>query len=134
VKFQDDVRWAEQQRELTVDETGIKFFEILTAWFTRAEELYAEHDEYTTPDGIARRTRRRTLMQAVRQALADVETDKGYISMEWIGQMMLIALQHWTHGPDMEHAMTRLERRMVEQMAAIKMADLQSSAAGSATL
>lgn len=141
----DEAKWAEQERELRQDETGQKFLAILTAWFELAEQLYAETDpvvrqDFSGDDPVPVETltgaqrRRRPLMHAVRQALTEVENSHGYLSMEWLGQMLLIAMQHWTHGPLMEHALTRIERRLVEQMAAVKMAELQTSAQQDANL
>lgn len=130
MKFQDPVKWTDQEIELQADEASRAFLAFFTEWFTRAEELYAEHEEVGGERNDSVRTvRRRTLLQAVRQALVDVEILKGALSVEWIGQMLLLAREHWIlGGDDMVHGLTRIERRVMEQMEAIKLAELQQSA------
>lgn len=48
--------------------------------------------------------------------------------MEWLGQMLLVIVQHWTHGDRVWDAMSVWERRMVEQATALKLVELQGSA------
>lgn len=120
--YRDDVLWADQELELRQDETSRRFLDYLDKWFTLAERLYDEVDDSGD--------RKRSVVKSVRLALSYLEADPewGYLSMEWIGQMLLLAQQHWIHGEWMERGLTVLERRMLEQMTAVKMVELQESA------
>jgi hypothetical protein len=113
MKVVDEVQWAQQEMELRQDETSVKFHDFLVAWFTEAETTW---DDQTTA------------MDWVRAALVVTEERLGYIAMEWIGQMLVVACQHWIYGDLLLEEMTPLERRMYEQMAAVKLVELQESA------
>ncbi|QZE10490.1 hypothetical protein SEA_SCOOBYDOOBYDOO_173 [Mycobacterium phage ScoobyDoobyDoo] len=116
MRVQDELRWADHELEMQADETSRKFHEFFKAWFGLA---------HTMVDGVETQW---PVMDAVRSALRTTEDDLGFLSMEWIGQMLLVASQHWVHGDRMVEGMTALESRMMEQMAAIKLVELQESA------
>lgn len=125
MEVQDRVRWAAQEMELkTGDDTSRKFLEFFTAWFEEAERGHANRSDTVFGSGHPR-----PLMDSVRNAYVATELKLGYLSMEWIGQMLLIASEHWVHGPEMLKDMTVLEARMLEQMTAIKLVELQEAAA-----
>lgn len=114
MKTKDDLRWADQELELQADETSQKFLSFFLAWMENAETHLC--------DG-------RTPIEAVRYALTCTERDLGFLSTEWIGQMLLLAFAHWIHGEDMASGMTVIEERVLAQMSAVKMVDLQEQAA-----
>ncbi|ACH62146.1 hypothetical protein MYRNA_177 [Mycobacterium phage Myrna] len=120
VKAKDATKWADQELELRQDETGQRFLEFFTEWFTLAEKLYEERGEHGNLV--------RSCVSSVRHALLDVESRRGYLAMEWLGQMLLLAEQNWVYGAEMERGLTVLERRMMEVMAAVKLVELQESA------
>lgn len=125
MRFQDDVRWSDQELELQADETSRNFLKFFTEWFDAAERrLDTKFDFMACSDPI----RQAAIASAVRDGLADTEIKLGFLSIEWIGQMVVLAWQHWIHGVDMERGLTIIERRALEQMAAVKLAELQSSA------
>ena len=136
VQAKDAIKWADQQLELRQDETGTRFLEFFDEWFTIAEKLYEETEPRTekqyNADGTTgwadKQYRKRSAISAVRHALLDVEGRRGYLAMEWLGQMLLLAEQHWVYGEEMERGLTVLERRMMEVMAAVKLVELQESA------
>ncbi|ASZ74726.1 hypothetical protein KHO57_gp178 [Mycobacterium phage Phabba] len=120
MKAKDATKWADQELELKQDETGRRFLEFFDEWFTLAENLAEEVDDSGNT--------KRSAVSAVRHALLDVEGRRGYLAMEWIGQMLLLAEQNWVYGEAMERGLTVLERRMMEVMAAVKLVELQESA------
>lgn len=133
----DPIKWADQELELQADEQSRRFLRIFTDWFSLAQTLYdeteptcGETDPKTGKQVEYGARRRRTLAQAVRQAMIDVEDKHGLLSMEWIGQMLLLAREHWVHGQDLMNGLTRLELRMIEQVEAVKLAMLAEAAKG----
>lgn len=122
MRFQEPTRWSDQELELQADETSRKFLAFFTDWFTEAERLL--DDKVEDEDGNLLGA-----TEAVRAALASTEEKLGgFLGLEWIGQMLLLAEQHWFYGVDMMERLTIIERRSVELMAAVKMAELQASA------
>lgn len=111
MKLQDPVRWADQEMELQVDEYSRLFLNLFVKWMDLAEEGWGP------------------ILPRLRAALPILEKAESVIlSMEVVGQMLLMSVDHWVHGPDIDEGLTPLERRMMQQMAAIKEAALQESA------
>lgn len=129
MQFSDDVKWADQELELQVDDTSRKFLHFFQEWFTAAEG-HLDGAVDAPPSAI----RDKLIVKAMRKGLEDTESAYGFLAMEWIGQMLLLAYQHWKYGSAMERGLTVIERRALEVMAAVKAAELQASAAESATL
>src|SRR4029077_6088085 len=93
-----------------------KFLDFLVFWFDGAEAILAQQ---TTPD----------LHGAVQLALAAAEAQMGYLSVDLIGQMLVVAAMHWERGPEFATALTHVERRVVEESLGRKMAQLPEEAA-----
>lgn len=91
--------------------------DFLIFWFDGAEEILKTQ---TTPD----------LHAAVQLSLAAAEAQFGYLSVDLIGSMLIVASMHWTHGPEFATALTHIERRVVEESLGRKLAQLQEQAAG----
>ena len=124
MQTKDPSLWEKQRIELEADETSKRFLEVFLDWFDGAEELY-EAVTRADPD------QRLSVISAVRHQLSRVEQDRAmFLSMEWCGQQLLLAWQHWIHGDEMYLGMTNMERRMLEQMSAIKLAELQEQSEG----
>jgi hypothetical protein len=129
MQFKDLQAWTDQELELKQDDVGQKFLEFFLRWFDIAENLYAQTETVGGDRNDSERTvRRYSCISAVRHALLDAENHFGYASMEWLGQMLLLAQQHWVHGADMDLGLTILERRLLEQMTAVKLVELQTMA------
>lgn len=116
MQIKDPVQWAQQEVELQADDASRQFLAFFQQWFATADEQI--EDQGQEP------------VNAMRWALADTEQQLGFLAMEWIGQMLLLASMHWEFGDAMVSGMTNLEKRMVEQMTAIKLVELQETAAG----
>ena len=126
MRFQDQTRWSDQELELQADETSRKFLAFFTEWFDAAEEKLKDKPNWTD---LADPLRGSIAVVAVRHALADTEAKlEGFLGLEWIGQMLLLAEQHWVYGQELVRGLTIIERRAVELMAAVKLAELQASA------
>lgn len=125
MKIKDSVAWSNQEIELQADETSRKFLDFFILWFTQADAHIELQWPLTEDNPIL------DVAGAMRWGLAIAEELTGYLSMEWIGQMLVLASQHWERGEDMIEQMTIVERRTMEQMAAVKLVELQRSAVDS---
>lgn len=112
-------QWSAQLVEFEADETSRRFRDFLVFWFETAEAIYGENNSETSVMGVD---------HCVRQAFVIAEGELGYLSMEWVGQMLLVASGHWVHGAQLVAGLTPLESRMLEQMSAVKLVELQASA------
>jgi hypothetical protein len=124
----DPTRWGTQEIELKADAASRKFLEFFTTWFDKAEALMADTARHRM-SSMAETLEDSRVESCVRDAYVVTELKLGYLSMEWIGQMLLIASEHWVHGAEMVKGLSVLETRMLEQMTAIKLAELQEAAA-----
>jgi hypothetical protein len=124
VHFTDPTRWSDQELELQADETSRKFLAFFIDWFTLAEK----HMKAPVMGSMTETIEAHSPVGSTRSALVATEEKLGYLAVEWIGQMLVLASQHWVHGEALVEGMTVMERRMMEQMAAVKMVDLQESA------
>jgi hypothetical protein len=120
--FRDPVAWAAQELEFQADETSRQFLAFFLDWFGCADGYLSSWtlNEHCTSLKVA---------DAVRNALIQTEKrQKVSLSMEWIGQMMLVASDHWKYGEELVEQLTVIERRAVQIMFDIKLATLQESA------
>ena len=118
----NDVVWAEQLTEFEADDTSRKFRDFLCFWVDTAEKLIltaGPETDIPTSDEIHRHTSK---------ALEIAEQTLGFLSVEWISQMLLVLIQHWAHGEALLHSLTFIEHRLVQQATAMKLVDLQVSA------
>lgn len=122
VKVRDDKAWQEQLTEFEADDTSRQFRDILVFWMDTTEKVIEES------------ARDLTFVDCARKAFEVTEQTFGFISTEWIGQLLLVFVQHWDFGQQLYDELTYLEKRMVEQATAMKLAELQMMAAQSASL
>lgn len=114
MQVQDEELWSVQVEEFQADEMSRKFREFLVFWCEAAEKHHAEYQQ--TPVG------------SLKRSFEVAEQTFGYISVEWLSQMLLVIVQHWVHGGAVWDSLSVWERRMVEQATAIKLTELQESA------
>lgn len=110
--------WAEQLVELDVDEQCRRFRDFMLDWVGAAELLTKGCDPAPPPRA------------ALESTLAVVEGQRGWLSVEWLSQMLLLLVQHWELGEGLWESLSVWERRMVEQVTAMKLAELQQAAEG----
>ena len=118
MKVRDDEFWSKQQAETNATEAGKRFMEFMVFWLEAAEKMLDD------PEGPA------TLAESVQLALATAERQFGFLPVDLIGQMLVVASMHWIHGPEFATALTFIERRVVEEALARKLNELQQEAAG----
>jgi hypothetical protein len=114
MRVQDEERWNAQLSEFNADELSGKFRDFLVFWVEAAEKMNDTHQQ--TPRG--------SLVRAFEVA----EQTLGFISVEWLGQMLLVVIQHWVWGEEIWESLSPWERRLVEQATALKLVDLQEGA------
>lgn len=118
MRVQDEERWDRQLSEFGADELSGRFRDFLVFWAETAEKLNDTHQQ--TPRG--------SLVRAFKVA----EQTFGFVSVEWLGQMLLVLVEHWFAGAELWESLSVWERRLVEQATALKLAELQEMAAAGA--
>lgn len=114
MRVRDEQDWWEQLTELDCDDDSRRFRDFLLRWVDDAEVRLAV-------GGLEPR-------EGLASAYADAEDEMGFLSVEWLGQMLLVIIQHWAEGDALWESLSPWERRMVEQAVAVKVAELQKSA------
>jgi hypothetical protein len=125
VRSADPDAWSRQTAELRADETGRKFLTFFEFWFEAADrmmdqERFAE-DNRQPSTGI-------TPVSAMRTGLRLAESEMGFLTIDWIGQMLAVAAQHWAHGQQMTDRLTMIEHRVMEEALARKIMQLAEAA------
>lgn len=115
MRVRDDGLWAQQQAELQRDQTGRDFLEFIETWTARADELYAE--DIGSP------------ATAIRYSLDHADQTHGRVSIHFLGQMLVVIATHWEHGEEMAEDFNPIELRLVQDMLALKCAELEAEAA-----
>lgn len=116
MKVRDESLWAQQKAELQADRTGQDFLDFIETWVEQAESLHAE--------GIG------DWATALRYALPYADQEHGRVSVHFAGQMMVVIGTHWEHGEQMIESLTPIELRLVQDMLALKCAELEVQAGG----
>lgn len=119
MRVRDEAAWAEQLTEFEADDLSRKFRDFLCFWGDACDKVAYEEDWYSP---------NYTFVACVRKALEITEQTMGFLSVEWIAQMLLVLTQHWVFGEQMYEELTVIEKRLVEQATAMKLAELQSAA------
>ena len=116
MKVSDEARWQQQLSEFEAgDVRGQAFRDFLIAWTDRAEEAISAD---LTP------------LAALTLALPDIEADRGRVTIGDIGQMLVVLAAFWAHGEAMVEALTPIERRLVQDTVALKVAAPTEAAMG----
>ena len=110
----DEQVWSQQLVEFEADDMSRLFKNFVLQWGDTADKLVDD----LGPRGAASK------------AFVETEQTLGFLSVEWLGQMLLVLIQHWVHGIELWESLSVWERRMVETAAAIKIVELQDQAAG----
>jgi len=122
MQVRDEVAWAEQLSEFEIDEVSKKFGAFLKEW-TQNIEVQLPHEPQGHDGSLIC-----GYAAPVSKALEVTEQTMGFLSVEWIAQMLLVITQHWVHGEQLYEGLTFIEKRLVEQATAVKLAELQSAA------
>lgn len=119
MKVKDDSLWQGLIKELDEVEEGKDFREFLVAWCSRAEQI-VEQDSNTDPADALRLTLENTEDALVRQNI-------------WVlAQGLTVIIMHWIHGDQVAGGLTELEARLVQDVTAAKIAQLQAMAESTA--
>lgn len=116
MRVQDEELWFQQFGEFDADEMSRKFRDFLVFWLEASDGLLSDSGGDLAP------------YTAISKGFEVTEQTFGYIASEWIGQMLLVVVQHWADGPALWEELSVFERRMVEQATAMKLVELQESA------
>lgn len=116
MKVKDEQAWAQQVGELqNTDEGSRKFLEFLEFWVDSAHSAQKSKLNMTPREALSK-------------SFVVAEQTLGFLSVEWISQMLLLIIEHWIDGDELWESLSVWERRMVEQATALKLAELQISA------
>lgn len=117
MKSADEELWREQRLELQSEQVSRDFLEFIECWVDRAEELLDNGMDSPA--------------EALRQALRHADETLGRVSVHFLGQMLVVIGTHWKHGDQMMTGLSSIELRLVQDMLALKFAELQRQAADS---
>ena len=62
---------------------------------------------------------------ALRHALDHADQEHGRVSIHFLGQMLVVIATHWEHGEDLTAGLSSIELRLVQDMLALKCAELE---------
>jgi hypothetical protein len=124
VKVLDQALWQERRAALSADETGRAFLAFLESWTDAAEDYldFVSNSSIQfdlTDPGYKEEG---NPAYALNRKLALVEDTHGRVAAHYLGQMMAVLAMHWHYGAVMMEALTPIERRLVEDMTAMKIA------------
>jgi hypothetical protein len=114
MKVRDENLWNQQRTELSQDQTGKDFLGFIERWVGMAEDLMAEGSLVPT--------------SAIRQTLHQADQELGRVSVNFLGQMLVVIATHWEHGQEMIESLTPIELRLVQDMLALKFVELEKQA------
>ena len=117
MRVTDEDLWNQQRTELSEDQTGKDFLSFVEKWVGLAENLMTEKSEAPA--------------SALRQTLGQADQECGRVSIHFLGQMLVVIATHWEHGQEMIRSLTPIELRLVQDMLALKFAELEKKAEGS---
>lgn len=117
MRVKDEQLWLNQLSEFNADEMSRKFSDFLVFWCETAETMMLESKPPLTA------------YISLSKAFDVAEQTFGYLSVEWLGQMLLVTIEHWLHGDSLWESLSVWERRLVEQATALKLVELQTLAA-----
>lgn len=120
MRVKDLRAWSEQCAEFAADEMSMKFRDFLVLWVDTADTLLSDSNAEISPRA------------ALSKGFVVAEQTLGFLSVEWLGQMLLVIVQHWVDGEALWETLSVWERRMVEQATALKLTELQETARVSA--
>jgi hypothetical protein len=116
MKVRDESLWHDLVKDLKQSEHGQDFFEFLTSWADSSEKIISQ-------DGDAA-----SVAEALRLTLALVEDSLERKTVWILGQCIVVLCMHWEHGEKLSEGLTELEIRLVEDVTAAKIAQLQAMA------
>lgn len=117
MKVKDELLWSQQVSEFKADEQSQMFHDFLVFWVETAETMMDESNATLHPH------------DALSKAFEVAEQTLGFLSVEWLSQMLLVVVQFWVNGDRLWESLSVWERRLVEQATAMKIVDLQQEAA-----
>lgn len=115
MKIKDEALWHQMIKELKKTEAGVAFHDFVVGWCERAEQVIGQEAVSNPAD-------------ALRLTLADAEDVYGRKNIWILGQALVVICMHWGHGDDTATSFTELEVRLVEDITAAKIAQLQADA------
>ena len=121
MRVRDEAVWQQQCAELEADEIGRDFRRFVEVWVEEAERYYDDQGGFwdaTISDPA----------YALREALAVADEKMGRVSVHFLGQMLVVVATHWIHGDEMMANLTPIEMRLVQDMLALKVAELKQEA------
>ena len=122
MQVKDEGLWQELVKELRESDHGIAFYDFVIGWVDRAEQIVLQDGDDADP------------ADALRLSLADVEESIERKNIWIVGQALVVIVMHWVYGDEASEGLTEVEIRLVQDVTAAKIAQLQAQAeaAGSA--
>ena len=116
MKIKDESLWHELAKDLKATEHGQEFFDFVVAWADSAEQVIRQDGEATNP------------AEALRLTLSLVEDSLERKTIWILGQCLVVLCMHWEYGEKLSEGLTELEVRLVQDVTAAKIAQLEAMA------
>jgi hypothetical protein len=117
----DESTWQAQVAEIVADgEIGQAFLQFLETWVEEAEELMSSRMVSGEP---------MFSWVAIREALPLAEERLGRQGTRFLGQMLVLIATYWVHGASMSQGFGPIEMRLMQDVLAWKLTDLEAEAA-----
>jgi len=120
VRVASEESWQQLCAELSGGDTELAAAR--NAAFRAFLETWAEHAERQMGGDAA-------VDEALRATLATTEERWGRITAHFLGQMLVVLIEHWYYGRELQERLTPIERRLMEDSLLLKIGELQESAA-----
>jgi len=96
-------------------------------WMETSEKLLVE--ELSHFSDLPNAENMISVRHSVSKALELAEQTFSFLSVEWLSQMLVVMTDHWEYGEKLYEDLSYMEKRLVQQAIAMKIAELQAIAA-----
>jgi hypothetical protein len=115
MQIRDEALWQELVKELKNSDHGTALYDFVTGWCDRAEQVMGQGTGSDPAD-------------ALRLTLFDTEEIYNRKNIWIIGQALVVICIHWGHGENASENFTEFEVRLIQDITAAKIAQLQAQA------
>lgn len=116
MQIKDDDLWQDLVKELKSTDHGQEFYDFVVSWCDFSEQVISQDGDDADP------------ADALRLTLADIEEVLGRKNVWIVAQALVVICMHWLFGEKASEGMSEIEIRLVQDVTAAKIAQLQAQA------
>lgn len=116
MEARDPLRWSQQESVLKQTDEGKQFLQLFTFWIDAAEKLRSEDPDFPPYD-------------AIQKAFVITVEEFGAIVTEVLADMLMLAINFWSHGYALAEGLTPIETSIVHEAVFRATERLQAQAA-----